>query len=75
MTAKQTLLDAFAELRRTWDDLVNLEPDIVAATASSPTVVALSELQRRIYAHESSLAAFIETVKALRATASKGRPG
>ena len=26
------LLDAFAELRRTWDELVGLQPDIISAS-------------------------------------------
>jgi hypothetical protein len=53
---KQTaaLLDAFAELRRTWDELVGLQPDIVAAsgplTAADLTLLAAALAAHRIAA-------------------------
>lgn len=31
MADQHLLLDAFADVRRAWDDLVTLEPDIVSA--------------------------------------------
>ncbi len=45
------LLDAFAEVRRTWDDVVTLQPDI-AAGAGNLTGVDLGELARRVEAHQ-----------------------
>lgn len=32
MAEDQLVLDAFAEARRTWDDVVGLQPDVVGAS-------------------------------------------
>jgi hypothetical protein len=44
------LLDASADARRTWDDLVSLQPDVLAANGGV-TAVELLELGRRVSAH------------------------
>ena len=50
MAEHRVLLDAFADARRTWDDLVALQPDVKAGggTLAEPELV---ELQRRVDAH------------------------
>ena len=50
MATDQVLLDVFAEARRTWDDLVSLQPDIKAAS-SHLTADDLAELEKRVGAH------------------------
>jgi hypothetical protein len=57
MTDTQKLLDTFALLRSTWDDLVSLEPDIVSAGRPF-TDDDLIELGNRVEAHRAALAAF-----------------
>jgi hypothetical protein len=50
MAEHRLLLDAFADARRTWDELVALQPDVKAGsgTLEEPDLV---ELQRRVDAH------------------------
>lgn len=63
MAAKhRVLLDAFADVRRTWDELVTLQPDVKArsGTLDEPNLV---ELQRRIDAHQMSVDALAEAVE------------
>ena len=60
------LLDAFAELRRTWDELVGLQPDILAAGGPlSETDLAL--LSERISAHLVAGVAFEDHIEIMRA--------
>jgi len=53
MADHHVLLDAFADARRTWDDLVALQPDVKAGGGSlaEPDLV---ELQRRVDAHRAA---------------------
>lgn len=65
------LLDAFAELRRTWDDLVGLQPDIVSA--SGPLSDAdLGLLSERVSAHLVAAVALEDQIEIMRAE--KGGP-
>jgi hypothetical protein len=48
------LLDAFADARRTWDDIVALQPDIVAGSGNLHQVD-LAELERRVSMHRESI--------------------
>lgn len=57
MVDKQRLLDAFASLRGTWDDLVSLQPDIVSA-GGPLSELDLIELRKRVEAHAAALVAF-----------------
>jgi len=50
----RTFLDAFADARRTWDDLVTLQPDIVAASGHLGTDD-LREFERRVAAHREAI--------------------
>jgi hypothetical protein len=54
MSEHRELLDAFADARRTWDDLVALQPDIMAAsgTLSADDV---AEFARRVDSHRASV--------------------
>jgi hypothetical protein len=61
------LLDAFAELRRTWDELVGLQPDILAAGGPlSDTDLAL--LSERVSAHIVASVALEDQIEIMRAT-------
>jgi hypothetical protein len=64
---KKALLDAFGEVRRTWDDLIGLQPDIVAASGPF-TSTDLSELEMRLTAHRDAVTAFAHAVDTLRNT-------
>jgi hypothetical protein len=69
MTNHRVLLDAFAEARRSWDDLVSLQPDVYAAAKFQGFDVA--EFARRVNAHQASvdaLASAIETESEVDAT-------
>jgi hypothetical protein len=60
------LLDAFAELRRTWDELVGLQPDILAA--SGPLSDAdLGLLSERLSAHIVAAVALEDQIEIMRA--------
>jgi len=50
MAEHHVLLDAFADARRTWDELVGLQPGVVAGSGNL-TEAGLVELERRVEAH------------------------
>ena len=54
MAQYRVVLDAFAEARRTWDDLVGLQPDVLAASGML-TAADLDELGRRVDAHREAM--------------------
>lgn len=60
------LIDAFAEVRRTWDDLVNVQPDIVVGSVplSDADLAVLSE---RISAHVVAAVALEDHIEIMRA--------
>jgi hypothetical protein len=59
------LLDAFAEVRRTWDELVGLQPDILAAGGPlSETDLAL--LGERVSAHLVAAVALEDQIEIMR---------
>ena len=60
-----SLLDAFAEVRRTWDDLVNVQPDIVGSGPLSDADLAV--LSERIGAHVVAAVALEDVIEILRA--------
>lgn len=60
------LLDAFAEVRRTWDELAGLQPDILAA--SGPLSDAdLGLLSERVSAHLVAAVALEDQIEIMRA--------
>ena len=65
MAEQDRLLDTFAELRRTWDDLIGLQPDIVAASGPL-TKVDLDEFEQRVQAHQAALSVLAGAVPSLR---------
>jgi len=65
MADKQALLDTFSVVRRTWDDLISLEPDILAASGTF-TVTDLVVLRERVEAHKKALDRFADTISARR---------
>jgi hypothetical protein len=54
MTNHSLMLDAFADARRSWDELISLQPDIYAA-AGNLEEVNLAELGRRVDAHRAAI--------------------
>jgi hypothetical protein len=54
MKENHVLLDAFADARRTWDDLVGLQPDIQAGAGNLKNLD-LAEFTRRVEAHQGSI--------------------
>jgi len=63
---KSALLDAFAEMRRTWDELVGLQPDIVSAGAPL-TDADLALLNERVSAHLVAAVALEDQIEIMRA--------
>lgn len=54
MREHRVLLDAFADARRTWDELVSLQPDVLAG-ADHLKEADLAELARRAQAHRAAI--------------------
>jgi hypothetical protein len=54
MPEHRALLDAFADARRTWDELVSLQPDMLAGSGNL-TAADLIELERRAEAHRAAM--------------------
>jgi hypothetical protein len=54
MTEYRLLLDAFAEARRSWDDLIALQPDVVAGSGHLQDG-SLAEFERRVSVHREAI--------------------
>jgi len=54
MDDDRLLIDAFAEARRSWDDLVGLQPDILAGGGNF-TRLDLVDFARRVEAHREAM--------------------
>jgi hypothetical protein len=54
MTDHRVLLDRFADARRTWDDLVGLQPDVMDGSGNLKGAV-LVELERRVETHRAAI--------------------
>jgi hypothetical protein len=63
MREHQALLDTFADTRRTWDELVSLQPDIVEASGQL-SEDSLIELERRVNAHRVALEVLVDALQA-----------
>jgi hypothetical protein len=62
MPMHQLLLDAFADARRTWDDMVSLQPDVMAGSGNR-TTADLAELERRIESHRESIDLLVDALR------------
>jgi len=62
MDEHNVLLDAFADARRTWDDLVGLQPDVMAGSGNLKHND-LVEFERRIEAHQSAVDALADAIE------------
>ena len=62
MAGHQELLDAFADLRSTWDNLVDLPPDVIGASRDLGTAD-LIELERRAEVHRLAIEALKEAIE------------
>ena len=63
MREHQVLFDAFTDARRTWDELVSLQPD-VAAASGQVTEDSLVELERRVNDHRVALEVLVDALQA-----------
>jgi hypothetical protein len=54
MAPPNVLLDVFSEARRSWDDLISLQRDIVAASGNLRKPQ-LMELERRVETHRQAI--------------------
>jgi hypothetical protein len=54
MAEHRIVLDAFADARRTWEDVIALQPDVPAA-GDKLTRSDLEELARRVEAHRAAI--------------------
>jgi hypothetical protein len=61
MSDYRVLLDAFAEARRSWDDLVALQPDVMAGSGNLE-LRNLAELGRRVAAHREAVETLAEAL-------------
>lgn len=62
MPNHRVMLEAFAEARRTWDELVGLQPDIIAGSGNLKASD-LVEFERRVEAHRSAMDALADAVE------------
>jgi hypothetical protein len=62
MASHKVLLDAFSEARRSWDDLISLQPDIVAASGNLGEPQ-LMELERRVETHRQAIDMFADALE------------
>ena len=80
MAEHRVLLDAFAEARRTWDDVVGLQPD-VAAGSGTLRKADLVELEQRVEAHRAAIDVLADALDtepsgvAAEGSSSRQRPG
>jgi len=54
MVTDNVLLDAFADARRTWDDVIGLQPDVIAGSGHLKRTD-LAALQPRVEAHRMAI--------------------
>jgi hypothetical protein len=59
----RVLLDAFAEARRTWDELVTVQPDVMAA-GGNLDARSLAEFQQRVGAHRGAVDLLAQALEA-----------
>jgi len=62
MKKHPVLLDTFADARRTWDDLVGLQPDVMAGSGNLKKAD-LVELERRVEAHREAIDMLADAVE------------
>ena len=62
MKDNRALLDAFADARRSWDDLVALQPDIYAGSGNIRELN-LAELAHRVKAHQAAIVVLSDAVQ------------
>jgi hypothetical protein len=63
MASHNVLLDAFSEARRSWDDLISLQPNIVAASGNLGEPQLL-ELERRVETHRQAIEMLADALEA-----------
>src|SRR5438105_1212539 len=72
MAEHRLLLDTFADARRTWDDLVGLQPDVMAGSGNLKNDD-LVELERRVEAHRLAIDMLADALETEPPDTSKGR--
>jgi hypothetical protein len=61
MKDSRPLMDAFAEARRSWDDLITLQPDVYAGGGNLDELN-LAELSRRVETHQAAIDALSDVL-------------
>jgi hypothetical protein len=72
MANHRVLLDAFADARRTWDDVITLQPDVVAGSGNLREA-SLVELAHRVEAHQAAVDALVDALAMEPAESRAGR--
>ena len=62
MDDDRELMDAFAEARRSWDELVGMQPDIYAG-GGNLTRLDLADFARRVEAHREAMDALADAIQ------------
>jgi len=62
MEEHRGLLDSFADARRTWDDLVGLQPDVMVG-GGNLREADLVELGKRVEAHRASIDVLADAIE------------
>ena len=61
MAGHALLLETFAEARRTWDDVIGLQTDVIAGSGNLKDAD-LVELQRRVEAHRVAIDMLVDAL-------------
>jgi hypothetical protein len=69
MAEDHVVLDAFAEARRSWDELISLQPDILAGSGHLETGT-IAELTRRVEAHQAAIDSLVDALETQRPASS-----
>jgi hypothetical protein len=62
MKDDRVLMDAFAEARRSWDDLIGLQPDILAGGGNFSRLD-LADFARRVEAHREAMDVLADAIQ------------
>lgn len=62
MDGHRLFLDAFADARRSWDDLVGLQPDVMAGSGNLKPID-LAELERRVETHRAAMDVLADAIE------------
>ena len=73
MAEHRVLLDTFADARRTWDDLVGLQPDVIVGSGNLKDAN-LVELTQRVEAHRMAIDTLADAIETESSDTAISRP-